>query len=82
VRDRSQDRQIKNQITCAVKTSSTTLTELRGIGFIIAAKIIGEVGDLTAQVPRDAYGPHLPRPVAGPDTSAACRRDHRPSDRG
>jgi transposase len=30
-----------------VKASGTTLTELRGIGFILAAKIICEVGDLS-----------------------------------
>jgi transposase len=38
---------VEKQIVGAVKTSGTTLTELRGISFIIAAKIIGEVGDLS-----------------------------------
>jgi transposase len=46
---------IENQIACAVKTSSTTLTELRGIGFIIAAKIIGEVGDLSRLRSKGAF---------------------------
>jgi transposase len=38
---------LEKQIVSAVKASGTTLTELRGIGFIIAAKIMGEVGDLS-----------------------------------
>jgi transposase len=38
---------IERQIATAVTASGTTLTELRGIGFLLAAKIIGEVGDLS-----------------------------------
>jgi len=37
---------VEKQIACKVKESETRLTELRGIGFIAAAKILGEVGDL------------------------------------
>jgi transposase len=36
---------IDKQIAAKVKESGTTLTQLRGIGFIIAAKILGEVGE-------------------------------------
>jgi transposase len=36
---------IDKQIPIKVTESGTTLTQLRGIGFIIAAKILGEVGD-------------------------------------
>jgi len=37
---------IEKQIVCKVIESGTGLTQLRGIGFIAAAKILGEVGDL------------------------------------
>jgi transposase len=37
---------VEKQIACKVQESGTGLTELRGIGFIAAAKILGEVGDL------------------------------------
>lgn len=35
------------RIAWKVEQSGTTLTQLRGIGFIVAAKILGEVGDLS-----------------------------------
>jgi transposase len=37
----------EKRIACKVEGSGTTLTQLRGIGFIVAAKILGEVGDLS-----------------------------------
>jgi transposase len=36
---------VDKQIAGKVKESGTTLTALHGIGFVIAAKILGEVGD-------------------------------------
>jgi transposase len=53
IRDRiSEIRRLNEKITAAekqialkVKESGTRLTHLRGIGFIVAAKILGEVGD-------------------------------------
>jgi transposase len=36
---------VEKQIAGKVKESSTTLTALQGIGFVLAAKILGEVGD-------------------------------------
>ena len=36
---------VEKQIAGKVKESGTTLTALQGIGFIIAAKVLGEVGD-------------------------------------
>jgi transposase len=36
---------VEKQIAAKVKESGTTLTALQGIGFVIAAKILGEVGD-------------------------------------
>jgi transposase len=37
---------IEKQIAVKVTESGTTLTQLRGIKFIVAAKILGEIGDL------------------------------------
>jgi transposase len=36
---------VEKQIAARVRDSGTSLTRLRGIGFIVAAKILGEVGD-------------------------------------
>ena len=36
---------VEKQIAGKVKESGTTLTALQGIGFVVAAKILGEVGD-------------------------------------
>jgi transposase len=36
---------VERRIALRVKESNTTLTQLRGVGFIVAAKILGEVGD-------------------------------------
>ncbi len=36
---------VEKQIAAKVVESGTTLTQLRGIGFLVAAKILGEVGD-------------------------------------
>ncbi len=37
---------IRGQIALKIKESATTLTELRGVGPVLAAKILGEVGDI------------------------------------
>jgi transposase len=37
---------IEKQIAVKVSETGTTLTQLRGIGFIVAAKILGEIGDV------------------------------------
>ncbi|MEA2506800.1 MAG: transposase [Actinomycetota bacterium] len=37
---------IEKQIAVKVSETGTTLTQVRGIGFIVAAKILGEIGDL------------------------------------
>ena len=38
---------VERRIAAKVRESGTTLTKLRGVGFIVAAKILGEVGDLS-----------------------------------
>lgn len=39
--------EVTKQIADKVMTSGTTLTQLTGIGFVLAAKILGEAGDVT-----------------------------------
>ncbi len=36
---------VEKRIALKVDESETTLTQLRGVGFIVAAKILGEIGD-------------------------------------
>ena len=43
---------VEKQIATRVKDSGTSLTRLRGIGFIVAAKILGEVGTSRDFAPR------------------------------
>jgi transposase len=39
--------EVEKDIAVKVKESGTTLTELKGIGWVVAAKILGEIGDTT-----------------------------------
>jgi transposase len=48
-------RDTKKRITAAVKASKTTLTDLFGVGPIVAAIVIGDVGDVTRFRSRDAF---------------------------
>jgi transposase len=48
-------RDTKKRITAAVKASKTTLTELFGVGPIIAAIVIGDVGDVSRFPSRDRF---------------------------
>ena len=47
-------RDTKKRITPAVKASKTTLTDLFGVGPIVAAIVIGDVGDISRLANRDA----------------------------
>jgi transposase len=51
----TQLRDAKRRITAAVTASKTTLTELFGVGPIIAATIIGDVGDVSRFTSRDHF---------------------------
>lgn len=46
---------LEKQIIAKVMESGTTLTQLRGIGFIVAAKILGEVGDVSRLRSKGAF---------------------------
>jgi transposase len=48
-------RDTKQRIATAVNASKTTLTELFGVGPIIAAIVIGDVGDVSRFASRDAF---------------------------
>ena len=47
-------RDTKERITAAVKASKTTVTDLFGVGPIVAAIVIGDVGDIARFASRDA----------------------------
>ena len=46
---------LEKRIIAKVTESGTTLTQLRGIGFIVAAKILGEVGDVSRLRSKGAF---------------------------
>ena len=48
-------RDTKKRITAAVKASNTTVTELFGVGPIVAAIVIGDVGDVSRFPTRDRF---------------------------
>jgi transposase len=52
---RVQRRQARQRISAAVAASGTTLTELFGVGPIVAATVIGEVGDVSRFPSRDRF---------------------------
>jgi transposase len=52
---RVQRREARRRITAAVTASRTTLTELFGVGPIVAATVIGEVGDVSRFPTRDRF---------------------------
>jgi transposase len=74
-------RDTKKRITAAVKASKTTVTELFGVGPIVAAIVIGDVGDVSRFPTRDtfaAYNGTAPIEVS----SGARRKVFRLSRRG
>jgi transposase len=52
---RVQRREARRRITAAVSASRTTLTELFGVGPIVAATVIGEAGDVSRFPTRDRF---------------------------
>ena len=68
------------RIKVAVKASGTTLTEIYGVGPIIAAQIIGYSGDVRRFANRDAYASY--NGTAPIELSSGGRVVHRLSQRG
>jgi transposase len=77
------DAQLKEshrRIRVAIKASCTSLTELYGVGPIIAATLIGYSGDVTRFANRDAYASY--NGTAPIEFSSGGRTVHRVSTRG
>jgi len=73
-------RETKRRITAAVKASKTTVTDLFGVGPIVAATVIGEVGDVSRFASRDAFAAY--NGTAPIEVSSGRRKVFRLSRRG
>ena len=73
-------RDTKERIAAAVKASKTTLTELFGVGPIIAATVIGDVGNVARFASRDAFAAY--NGTAPIEVSSGRRKIFRLSRRG
>ena len=73
-------RDTKERIAAAVKASKTTLTELFGVGPIIAATVIGDVANVARFASRDAFAAY--NGTAPIEVSSGRRKIFRLSRRG
>jgi transposase len=80
VRLNIQRREARRRITAAVTASKTTVTELFGVGPIIAATIIGDVGDIGRFASRDTFAAY--NGTAPIEVSSGRRKVFRLSRRG
>jgi transposase len=80
VRLNVQRRDARRRVTAAVNASNTTLTELFGVGAIIAATVIGDVGDVSRFPTRDHFAAY--NGTAPIEVSSGPRKIHRLSRRG
>ena len=77
------DKQIKEsyrRIRTAVRASRTTLTDLFGVGPVLACSVIGYSGDVARFANRDAFAAYAG--IAPVESSSGCRVFHRLSLRG
>ena len=65
-------RDTKRRITAAVSASKTTLTDLFGVGPIVAAIVLGDVGDVSRFASRDAFAAY--NGTAPIEVSSGARR--------
>ena len=75
-----QMRKSKKRIAQAVAASGTTLTELFGVGPVVAAMVIGYTGDVARFTTRDRYASYTG--TAPIEVSSGPRKVHRVSRRG
>jgi transposase len=75
-----QRRDLKRRITRAVTTSKTTLTEIYGVGPIIAATVLGYVNDVSRFASRDHFAAY--NGTAPIEASSGNHNIHRLSRRG
>ena len=73
-------REARKRLTAAVRASGTTLTEIFGVGPVIAAIVIGETGDTDRFTGRDRFAAYNGTAPAG--VSSGHRKVHRLSRRG
>jgi transposase len=73
-------REAKKKLTIAVRASATTLTEVFGVGPIVAATVIGEVRDVSRFPDRDHFAAY--NGTAPIEVSSGRRRIYRLSRRG
>ena len=76
----AQMRETRKRLTAAVRASGTTLTEIFGVGPVIAAAVIGETGDTDRVTGRDRFAACNGTAPAG--VSSGHRKVHRLSRRG
>jgi transposase len=75
-----QRRDARRRVTAAVTASNTTLTEVFGVGAIIAATVIGDVGDVSRFPTRDHFAAY--NGTAPIEVSSGPHKIHRLSRRG
>ena len=76
----AQMKEVKKKLTAAVQASGTTVTEIFGVGPVIAAIVIGEAGDTTRFADRDHFAAY--NGTAPIEVSSGNRKIHRLSRRG
>ena len=76
----AQMREAKKKLTIAVRASATTLTEVFGVGPVVAATVIGEVRDLSRFADRDHFAAY--NGTAPIEVSSGRRKIYRLSRRG
>jgi transposase len=75
-----QMKQTKKKLAAAVKASGTTLTQVFGVGPVIAAIVLGEAGDMSRFKDRDHFAAY--NGTAPVEVSSGKRKVHRLSRRG
>jgi transposase len=76
----SQRREVKRRLARIVAASGTTLTEVHGVGPVVAATVLGFVGDIDRFASRDHFAAY--NGTAPIEVSSGNRRVHRLSRRG
>jgi transposase len=73
-------REAGKRLTAAVQATGTALTEIFGVGPVIAATVIGEIGDISRFAGRDSFASY--NGTAPIEVSSGKRKVHRLSRRG
>jgi transposase len=76
----AQRRQVKRRLAAVVAASKSTLTEIHGVGPVVAATVLGFIGDIDRFASRDHFAAY--NGTAPIEVSSGNRRVHRLSRRG